>query len=126
MNRAVYDAGALIAADRNERVIWAEHRVRLEAGVIPQVPAPVVAQVSRSSRQAQLRRFLRGCDIAPFAEQDAHTAGRLLGRSKTSDIVDAAVVVLAVAHAAEIVTADRDDMARLLVAAKASLPIVDT
>ena len=66
MNSAVYDAGALIGADRNERVIWAEHRVRLEAGVIPQVPATVVAQVSKSHRQAQLRRFLRGCDVVAF------------------------------------------------------------
>jgi hypothetical protein len=125
LNPAVYDAGALVAADRSDRTIWAEHRIRLEAGVIPQVPAPVVAQASRSSRQAQLRRLLRGCDVAAFAEPDAHKAGRLLARSKTSDIVDAAVVVLAIAHAAEIVTADRADITHLLVAARASLPIVD-
>jgi hypothetical protein len=126
VNRAVYDAGALVAADRNEREIWTEHRVRLEAGVIPQVPAPAVAQVSRSGRQAQLRRLLRGCDIVAFTEPDAHATGRLLNRSKTNDIVDAAVVVLAVAHAAEIVTSDRDDIAHLLAAARATLPIVDT
>ncbi len=125
MNPAVYDAGALIAADKNERAIWAEHRVRLEAGVIPQVPAPVVAQVSRSGRQAQLRRLLRGCDVAAFTESDAHASGRLLNRSKTNDVVDAAVVVLAVAHSAEIVTSDRDDIAHLLTATRASLPIVD-
>jgi hypothetical protein len=125
MNSAVYDAGALVGADRNDRVIWAEHRVRLEGGVVPRVPATVIAQVSRSHRQAQLRRFLRGCDVVAFAEPDAHAAGRLLGRSKTGDIVDASVVVLAVASVAEIVTADRDDIARLLVAARASLPIVD-
>ncbi len=125
MNPAVYDAGALIAADRSDRAIWAEHRLRLEAGIIPHVPAPVVAQVSRSSRQVQLRRFLRGCDIPPFAEPDAHANGRLLNRSKSSDIVDAAVVVLAVTHAAEIVTADRDDIAHLLAAARTALPIVD-
>jgi predicted nucleic acid-binding protein len=124
VNPAVYDAGALVAADRNDREIWAEHRVRLEAGIIPQVPAPVVAQVSRSGRQAQLRRLLRGCDIVTFTESDAHAAGRLLNRSKTTDIVDASVVVLAVAHAAEIVTSDRDDIAHLLAAARATLPIV--
>jgi len=125
VNPAVYDAGALVAADRNERTMWAEHRVRLEAGIVPLVPAPVVALVSRSGRQAQLRRFLLGCDIVAFDEEDAHAAGRLLGRSKTSDVVDAAVVVLAIAHASEIVTDDRDDIARLLVAARSSLPVVD-
>ena len=35
MKRVVYDTGVLIAADRSERRTWAEHRVRLEAGVIP-------------------------------------------------------------------------------------------
>jgi hypothetical protein len=126
VNPAVYDAGALVAADRNERSMWAEHRARLEAGVIPRVPAPVVAQVSRSPRQARLRRFLRGCVIAEFRETDAHKAGRLLARSKTRDIVDAAVVVLAVDLAAEIVTADHTDIAHLLGASRVSLPIVDT
>ena len=125
MNPAVYDAGALVAADRNERTMWADHRVRLEAGIIPLAPAPVVAQVSRSGRQAQLRRFLRGCDVMVFGEPDAHAVGRLLGRAQTSDIVDAAVVVLAVARAAEIVTDDREDISRLLAAARSSLPIVD-
>jgi len=125
VNPAVYDAGALVAADRNARSIWAEHRVRLEAGVIPCVPAPVIAQVSRSGRQAQLRRFLRGCDLIAFREVDAYATGRLLARSKTSDIVDAAVVVLATDRAAEIVTADRADITHLLGAAGMSLPIVD-
>lgn len=125
MNPAVYDAGALVAADRNDREIWAEHRVRLEAGIIPQVPAPVVAQVSRSGRQAQLRRLLRGCDVVAFTEPDAHASGRLLMRSQSSDVVDAAVVVLAVADSAEIVTSDREDMECLLTAARAKRIIVD-
>ena len=58
----LYDAGVLVAADRNDRRAWADHRARLEAGLVPQTTAPVVAQVSRSSRQAPLRRFLQGCD----------------------------------------------------------------
>ncbi|HEY5015087.1 MAG TPA: hypothetical protein VIK61_20545 [Acidimicrobiia bacterium] len=49
----------------------------------------------------------------------------MLARSKTSDVVDAAVVVLAVDVAAEIVTADRRDIALLLDAARVSLRIVD-
>jgi hypothetical protein len=47
----VYYAAVLVEADRNERRAWAEHKVRLELGVIPLVPAPVVAQVSRSLQQ---------------------------------------------------------------------------
>ncbi|MGO9875109.1 MAG: hypothetical protein ACLPVY_15040, partial [Acidimicrobiia bacterium] len=82
-------------------------------------------QVSRSARQAQLRRFLRGCDVVDFREVDAHATGRLLARSRTTDVVDAAVVVLAVDRAAEIVTADHGDISHLLAAARATLPVVD-
>jgi hypothetical protein len=56
MTPVVYDAGALAAADRNVRAVWADHRIRLEAGIIPVFPAPVVAQVSRSPARVQLRR----------------------------------------------------------------------
>ncbi len=38
MKSVVYDAGVLIAADRSKRRVWAEHRVRLEAGLVPLVP----------------------------------------------------------------------------------------
>ena len=79
MSAVVYDAAVLAAADRNERRAWAEHKARLDFGVIPLVPAPVVAQVSRSPQQAQLRRFLTGCLIVPLGESEAHEAGRLLG-----------------------------------------------
>src|SRR5438270_13114803 len=96
MSPVVYDAAVLVAADRNERPAWAEHKARLEFGVLPLVPAPVVAQVSRSPQQAQLRRFLAGCVIVPLGEPDAHEAGRLLGMTKTSDVVDAVVVTTAI------------------------------
>ena len=76
---AVYAAGALIAADRSDRQVWADHRARLEIGVAPVTTAPVVAQVSRSGRQAQLRRFLRGCEIVPLAATEAHEIGALAG-----------------------------------------------
>jgi predicted nucleic acid-binding protein len=114
MNDVVYDAAVLVAADRNERRAWAEHKVRLELGVVPLVPAPVVAQVSRSPQQAQLRRFLTGCVVVPLGEVEAHEAGRLLGRTKTSDVVDAAVVTIAVRQRATIITSDPDDIERLV------------
>ena len=97
MSAIVYDAAVLVAADRNERRAWAEHKARLEFGVIPLVPAPVVAQVSRSPQQAQLRRFLTGCVVVPLGESEAHEAGRLLGLTRTADVVDAVVVTTAFA-----------------------------
>jgi hypothetical protein len=114
MSTVLYDAAVLVAADRNERRAWAEHKARLELGVLPLVPAPVVAQVSRSPQQAQLRRFLTGCAVVPLGETGAHEAGRLLGLTKTSDVVDAFVVTTALRQKATILTSDPDDIKRLV------------
>jgi hypothetical protein len=112
----VYDAGVLIAADRNERATWADHKVRLHEGVVPVVPSVVVAQVSRSPKQVQLRRFLRGCAIAVLDEDGAHDAGLLLGRAGTADVSDAVVVAVAAALDAEVVTGDPEDLRPLVTA----------
>ena len=124
MSSVVYDAAVLVAADRNERRAWAEHKVRLELGIVPLVPAPVVAQVSRSPQQAQLRRFLTGCVVVPLVEAEAHQAGRLLGLSKTSDVIDAVVVTAALRHKAMILTSDPVDMERLVRASGGAVAVV--
>jgi predicted nucleic acid-binding protein len=110
---ALYDTGLLIAADRNDRDVWADHRTRLELGVVPLTTAPVVAQVSRSPRQVQLRRLLRGCDVVGFAPEQAHEVGELLRRSGTSDVADAHVALTASRAAATVYTSDEDDLERL-------------
>ncbi len=120
----VYDAGVLVAADRNARWAWAEHRVRLEMGLVPLVPSNVVAQVSRSPRQAQLRRFLSGCEIQPFDEARAHRAGALLAKARTSDVVDASVVELAITAGADVVTTDPHDIDRLVAASGKRVRVV--
>jgi hypothetical protein len=109
----VYDAGLLVAAERNDRRVWADHRARLEAGVIPVTTAPVVAQVSRSTRQVQLRRFLRGCYVVAFTREDPHEVGALLSRTKTSDVVEAHVVLTASRRRSTVLTSDGDDIRRL-------------
>jgi predicted nucleic acid-binding protein len=125
MTPAVYDAGVLVAADRNSRAVWAEHRVRLEAGIVPVVPSPVIAQVSRSAQQVQLRRLLRGCEVTALTGEAAHAAGYLLGRAGTSEVVDAVVAHTAAQLHADVVTGDHADIARLLDAAKADVGIID-
>jgi hypothetical protein len=125
MKQVVYDAGALVAADRNDRVFWLDHRVRLEQGVVPVVPAAVVAQVSRSARQVPLRRLLKGCDVTVLAEDGAHRAGRLLGLTGTADVVDATVAVVAADLGAVVLTGDRGDIERLLANTGSSAVVVD-
>jgi len=124
VSTVVYDAAVLVAADRNERRAWAEHKARLELGVIPLVPAPVVAQVSRSPQQAQLRRFLTGCVVVPLGESEAHQAGQLLGKTGTADVVDAVVVTIAIRRQAMILTSDPDDIERLVRASGREVAVV--
>lgn len=109
----VYDAGVFVAAERDDRDVWADHRARLELGLIPQTTAPVVSQVSRSPRQVQLRRMLRGCDIVGFAPDDSHEVGALVGKASTSEVVDAHLVVVASRRRATVLTTDVEDMRHL-------------
>ncbi|MBI4893259.1 MAG: PIN domain-containing protein [Acidobacteria bacterium] len=124
MTTVVYDAGVLVAADKNERRAWAEHKVRLELGIALLVPAPVVSQVSRSPQQVQLRHFLTGCTVVSLGETEAHEAGRLLGATRTSDIVDAVVVTTALRQKAAILTSDPGDIGRLARASGREIAVV--
>ena len=109
----VYDTGVLVAADRNDRKIWADHRARLEAGLVPVTTAPVIAQASRSPRQVPLRRFLQGCDVVAFEPAQAHAVGALLEKSSTADVVDAHLALTAARTGAVVITSDAIDLRTL-------------
>jgi predicted nucleic acid-binding protein len=110
----VYDAGALLAAERNDRDFLAAHVtfMRQERNIV--VPSPVLAQVWRGgSRQVTVGRLLTACVIEPTSEQTARSAGFILGRARSSDAVDGIVVATALVYDALIVTSDPDDMTLL-------------
>jgi len=110
----VYDAGALLAADRNDREFLAAHLlfVRQDRAIV--VPSPVLAQVWRGGgRQASLSRLLRACVVEPTREAIARNAGVILGRARLSDAVDGIVVATALKFDALIVTSDPGDMTLL-------------
>lgn len=97
----------------------------MEFGVVPLVPAPVVAQVSRSPQQAQLRRFLTGCVVVNLGEREAHEAGRQLAMTRTADVVDAVLVTVALRRKAIILTTDSDDIRRLVRASGCEVAVVE-
>ncbi|HET9899365.1 MAG TPA: twitching motility protein PilT [Streptosporangiaceae bacterium] len=106
-----YDTGALIAADRGERRMWARHRALLIRREVPVVPAAVLAQGWRGTpRQANLARLLAGCDIESLDKIRAKATGAIAARARTSDIVDAAVVEGALRRHDLIITSDPDDL----------------
>ena len=113
----IYGAGALVAAERNVRPLWALHDAALRRDVSPLVPAGVLAQVWRGGPQANLSRLLAGCTVTPLEESLAQAVGTLCGQARTSDVVDASVVVLARVMASPVVTGDAADLRALAGAA---------
>ena len=109
----VYDAGALIAADRGDRRFLVLHDEFLSAGVVPVVPAGVLAQVWRDpARQAGLVRTLRGCRVESLDRNCAELAGLRARRTKVSDVVDCSVAEAAASLDAVVMTSDPEDISR--------------
>ncbi|CAN5304068.1 hypothetical protein BH20ACT5_BH20ACT5_11560 [soil metagenome] len=110
------DAGGLIALDRNDRrVVVLLARARETAARVT-VPASALAQAIRQpERQVRIARLIRQptTDVVPLDRVDATAVGKLLATSRTSDIVDAHLVICARRTQQQIVTSDPDDL-RLL------------
>ena len=105
----IVDAGFLISVDRNERAAQEFLTAALRQNTRLHTTHPVVAKVWRSgSRQARLASLLSAITIHPFDSGVA--VGALLARSRTSDVVDAHLVVLAVQLSQSILTGDPDDL----------------
>lgn len=109
------DSGALIAAEKRVRRFLAIWAVALERGAPVTIPAVVLAQVWRGNSPA-IARLLPACDIEDMDEPAAKLVGKLLARSHTADVIDAAVVVGAAARGDAIVTSDPGDIGRLVAA----------
>ena len=111
-----FDAGGLIALDRNDRrVIVLVARAR-EVGARITVPATALAQAVRQpERQVRLARLIRQptTDVIDLGRVDATNVGRLLAASGTSDIADAHVVICARRTGQQVVTSDPADLRAL-------------
>ena len=119
-----YDSGALIAAERGERSMWARHRALLVRRVVPTVPAPVVARCWRGiPRQAQLSRLLAGCEVEALNDTRARVTGTLAGRARTTDVVDACVVEGALRRGDLIVSSDEGDLTAIAAAVSRHIDI---
>lgn len=116
MNGAVLDTGALIAFERGDRVMVALVARALELELRLQVPAGVVGQSWRNGKkQARLAQLLNSAliEVAPLTDAQARAAGQLCGLTKTRDVIDASVVLLARERGVCAVTSDVDDLRRL-------------
>lgn len=119
------DAGAFVAVERGEREVVALVKRERLAGRAPLSHGGVVAQVWRggSGRQTEVARLLAGVDVEPLDEGLGKRAGVLLGRSRTRDAVDAALVCLAV-DGDDILTSDPGDLELLAHAAGVHVDLI--
>ena len=116
MPGVTFDAGPLIALDRDDRrVVVLLARAR-ETGIRITVPASALAQaIRRPERQARLSRLIRQptTDVIDLGRVDATNVARLLAASGTSDIADAHVVICARRADQPVVTSDPGDLGKL-------------
>jgi hypothetical protein len=120
----VLDSGALIALERNERPMWVRLKAAERSDEVPLTHGGVLGQVWRGGPpQARLSVALRGIDVRPLDRYLARAAGELLSSTSSSDVIDAAVVLLA-ADGDEIVTLDQDDFVRLVTAAGRHVEVI--
>lgn len=121
----VLDAGALLAIERGDRFTTTLVSTELAAGRLPLSHGGVVGQVWRGggARQARLAKLLAALEIAPLDATLGRRAGALLARARKSDVVDAAVVLLA-ADGDFILTSDPDDLEPLAFAAGLQVEII--
>jgi len=111
-----FDAGGLIALDRNDRRAIALIARATERGMRTTIPATALAQALRNpARQVRLSRLIRqaGTDLIPLDGPDATAVGLLLARTATADIVDAHVVICARRAGQAVVTSDAGDLRRI-------------
>ena len=111
----VLDAGAFIAAERrDERMVALV--AELHKARIPLVTsAGVVGQVFRggTGRQVPVSFLLRQTTVVDLTYAMARVLGRMLGSTKTSDVIDAHVVLLARERDWIVITSDPDDLRRI-------------
>ncbi|MGA2601800.1 MAG: PIN domain-containing protein [Bryobacteraceae bacterium] len=116
MSGVTFDAGGLIALDRNDRRVIALVARAEERGMRITIPATALAQAIRNpARQARLSRLIRqaSTDLMPLDGPDATAVGLLLARRGMADVVDAHVVVCASRAGQAVVTSDADDLRRI-------------
>ena len=113
----VFDSGAFIALERNDRVMWRRLKDAWLAGTPPITHGGVIGQVwrGRGPRQALLARAIAHVDVRPLDEALGRASGALLAAAKREDVIDAALVLLA-KDGDHVITSDQLDLEPLAAA----------
>lgn len=102
----VYGVGALRAAARGDRVMWALHRAALSYGVVPVITVGAVAEACRTeARTDRIDALLRGAEVEPLGRDGARRVGELAARVGTADLVAVSTAEAAARRNAAVVNA---------------------
>jgi predicted nucleic acid-binding protein len=121
----VFDSGALIAAEKNDRKFWALWKNAVVRDFDLVIPSTVLAQCWRGRAGSRMSLVANACTVEPLSVKTARAVGELCGKASTNDIVDAHVVVIADERHATIVTSDPDDISHLSDLVNCNLRILD-
>jgi hypothetical protein len=92
----VYGVGALVAAARDDRLLWALHKASLVRGLIPVAPVNAVAAAVRTADGSdRLANVLAGIEIEPLGNDRAIELGILAAKAGADDMVTVATVEVA-------------------------------
>lgn len=121
----ILDTGALLALERSDRAMWQRLKAARLEGEAPVTHGGVVGQAWRGAgpRQAMLARALGSLDVRGLDEALGRAAGELLARARGTDVIDAALVLLA--HDGDfIVTSDVGDLKPLAMSAGLDVELI--
>jgi hypothetical protein len=116
VNGITFDAGGLIALERNDRRVFSILSTALEEQDRILVPVTALAQVIRNpARQVCLWRMIQfdKTEVVPLDGSHAQAVGALLAQTGTSDITDAHVVICAQTAGYAVITSDPLGLKRL-------------
>lgn len=109
------DAGALIAYERADGLIREILAIAFARGIVPTVPAVVIAEVWRGdSKDARVARLLKACSVEALEDRTARDAGALRREVTGASAIDACVARGVHRRGDALATSDPDDMRRLL------------
>lgn len=107
----ILDTGSLLALERNDRQMWGRLNLARIRGDLALTHGGVVGQAWRGlgPREALLARALEGIVVVALDNALGRAAGVLLGQAGRSDVIDAAIVLLA-EDGDRIATSDAEDL----------------
>jgi hypothetical protein len=122
----VLDAGALVAVERGDREVIALIKRERLANRAPLTHGGIVGQVWRGGRgrQARLGQLLPGLEVAALDRELGRRAGSLLGTTRTSDVMDAAIALLT-SDGDDLLTSDAADLRPLVAAVGVHAEIIE-